>query len=69
MTNKKGDPMAKIEVGDRIRVLVGVYTGKEGRVDSLSDAPKCIGVYVFGSKEMTLPLTWFKADEIEVIPK
>jgi len=61
--------MAKIEVGDRIRVLVGIYTGKEGRVDSVSSAPKSIGVYVFGGlpKEMVLPLTWFRPEEIEVI--
>ena len=59
--------MAKPEVGDRVRVLVGVYAGKEGRVDSISDAPKCIGVYVFGSNKMTLPLTWFKPEQIEKI--
>ena len=60
--------MAKVEVGDRIRVLIGDYTGKEGRVDSLSDAPKCIGVEVFGTGgKMVLPLTWFRPEEIEKI--
>ncbi len=59
--------MAKLKVGDRIRVLVGVYTGKEGRVDSVSSAPKSIGVYVFGSKETTLPLTWFRPEEVEKV--
>ena len=59
--------MAKVKVGDRIRVLVGVYTGKEGRVDSLSDAPKSIGVHVFGGEKTTLPLTWFRPEEIEKV--
>lgn len=59
--------MAKVKIGDRIRVLVGVYTGKEGRVKSLSDAPKRVGVHVFGGlqKDMILPLTWFRPEEIE----
>ena len=59
--------MAKLKIGDRIRVLVGAYIGQEGRVDSLSDAPKCIGIHVFGGKEIALPLTWFKPEEIEKI--
>lgn len=60
--------MAKIEVGDRIRVLVGVYTGREGRVLNLALlAPKSIGVHIFVGKEATLPLTWFRPEEIEKI--
>lgn len=58
--------MDKPKINDRVRVLVGAYTGKEGRVESLSDAPICIGVHIFGGKEITLPLTWFWPEEVEV---
>lgn len=60
--------MAKLKINDRVRVLVGVYTGQEGRVESLSDAPLCIGVHIFGGKkEVVLPLTWFRPEEVEKI--
>ncbi len=59
--------MNKPKIKDRVRVLIGVYAGQEGIVESLSDAPKCIGVHVFAGKEIALPLTWFRPEEVEVI--
>ena len=56
-----------IKEGDKDRVLVGVYDGKEGRVKSQSDAPKCIGVHVYGGDKMALPLTWFRPEEIKKV--
>lgn len=60
--------MATLKIKDRVRILVGVYVGKEGRVDSISSALKSIGVYVFaGGKVKALPLTWFRPEEIEKV--
>lgn len=64
--NLKGINMNNsINVGARIRVLTGVYVGKEGQVDAMSNAPKNIGVALIGDKVQ--PLTWFKTDEIELL--
>ena len=53
--------------GDRIRVLIGVYTGKEGVVATIApNAPKSVGVRVLGT-DGVLPLTWFKPEEIEMM--
>lgn len=55
----------KFEEKDRIRVLVGVYQGKEGRVTCLApDAPKSVGVTIYGA-DKSLVTTWFKPEEIE----
>lgn len=55
----------KFEEKDRIRVLVGVYQGKEGKVIVLAlDAPKSVGVTIYGA-EKALVTTWFKPEEIE----
>lgn len=65
----KRKTMDKLKINDRIRILIGVYKGKKGRVDMLS-ANKGIGVLMFAIERdeyITLPLTWFKPEEIEKI--
>lgn len=53
------------EEKDQIRVLVGVYQGKEGKVTVLApDVPKSVGVTICGA-EKALVTTWFKPEEIE----
>lgn len=52
------------KVGDKIRVLIGVYIHKYGTVDVIADnAPKSVGVKV--SAEGALMTTWFRPKEIE----
>lgn len=60
--------MAKFKEGDSVRVLVGIYAGKQGRVEIVTNtAPKGVGVRVYGEGKMTLPLTWFREEEIELV--
>ena len=57
--------MKKPKIGSTVRVLAGVYAGRDGKVQVLSDAPKSVGVLVYGGDGATLPLTWFKPEEVE----
>lgn len=52
---------------DRVRVIEGIYTGKEGRVDALAEnVPKPVGVILEGA-EKVVSIWWFKPTEIEKI--
>lgn len=54
------------KIGDKVKVNTGIYTGKEGIVEAIGNAPKKIGVgsAITGVVGM---LTWFREDEIEKI--
>ena len=55
------------KTSDRIRVLIGVYAGKQGVVDAIAtEQEKSVGVRILGGGKV-LPLTWFKPDEIEKV--
>jgi hypothetical protein len=55
-----------LKIGDRIRVLVGVYTGSEGVVEIFAEGvEKPIGIKVF--KDGSLMTTWFRPSEIECL--
>lgn len=48
---------------DSVRILVGVYAGKEGKVDTIAEgAEKLIGVHIPGER---IPLIWFEPEEVE----
>lgn len=52
---------------DRIKVLEGIYTGKEGKVNVLAEnVPKSVGVILRGAEKVTT-VCWFKPTEIEKI--
>lgn len=53
----------KIDVGDEIRVLTGVYKDKVACVCYIADAEKSIGVIMAGLT------TWFKPEEIALVMK
>ena len=54
--------------GDKIKVKVGVYAGKEGIIEAIADAPKSIGVGSAITGVVGL-ITWFKPNEVELINK
>lgn len=55
-----------LKIGDRIKIVVGVYTGSRGVVEVLAEnAPKSIGVRVF--KDGAIMTTWFCPNEIECL--
>ena len=55
------------QMDDRVRVLMGVYAGKQGVVDVIAtEQAKSVGVRILGG-EKVLPLTWFKPEEIEMM--
>ena len=51
-----------MKLGDKVKVLVGVYAGKIGTIKSISKAPINIGVSGLAGAQM---LVWFTEAEID----
>lgn len=56
--------MTGFKIGDPLKVLKGMWEGKQAVVTCLSDAPKCIGTMV-AAKDCSVFTVWFKPDEVE----
>ena len=56
----------KYKIGDKVKVIEGVFFGQVLPVAKIADAPKCYGLYVeMGTTTKTNMLAWFTPSELQ----